>query len=65
LNDASALPDIDAFDGRAERIRAARADLDDHEMLLVAANEIELAESATVAARKNREALLREVIGRA
>src|SRR5688572_13552511 len=57
LNDAPAFVRVDAVDGRAQGAAAARADFDDDELAIVAANEIDLAEPAAVAARDDFEAV--------
>ena len=57
LHDAPAFVRVDAVDGRAQRAAAARSNFDDDELPVVAADEIELAEPAAVAAREDFEAV--------
>jgi uncharacterized membrane protein len=63
LHDAATLVRIDAIDGGAQSAAAARANFHDHEMSIIAAYEVELAEAAAVASLENRKPVLLEVIG--
>ena len=64
LHDAAALVRVDAFDGRAQCAAAACANFDDDELAVVAADEVELAEAAAIAAREDREPVPLEVARR-
>ena len=55
LHDAPALVRVDAFSGRAHGAAAARAHLHDDELPVVATDEIDLAEPATVTTRQDLE----------
>ena len=57
LHDAPAFVRVDAVDGRAQRAAAARAHLYDDELPVVAADEVDLAEPAAIAARQDRKSV--------
>ncbi len=61
LHDAAALVRVDAVDRGAQRAAASRAHLDDDELAVLTADEIELAETATITAREDREPVPLEV----
>src|SRR5690606_321372 len=61
LHDAPALAVRDGFDGRAEVRRRAGFDLDDDQGRAVAADEVDLAQAAAIAARDDREAVVLEI----
>ena len=61
LDDARAFARSDGRHRAAVRARRARADLDDDQHPAVAANQVELAEPATVAPRQDGEPLTFEV----